>query len=424
MKYNVCFLLMLCTCSLVWGQVQSYWQVVDLRFEGIQNHKEDYLQQFLSSRLGAPFSGKEARVDAQRLKNLFSISDASYRLDTVAVNQLALVFEVKEAWTLFPLISIGGVEGNVWWEIGASEINFLGRGMNVSASYRNIDNRSNFEIFFRQPYLMGSRWGLSAGLHRYASVEPLYFDEGPVRYDYTNQSASLGISREFSVGHTLELGGVYFIESYAKNPEQELLDSPGPEQARLPKALAKLTHRFDRINYHYFYLDGILNVTLLESVYNFEYGSYFNLFINDFHYFHRIGKKGNLAFRWRTGLSTNVNSPFAPFVLDSRINIRGSGNRIDRGTASLILNFEYRYSLWESENLAIQGVLFSDIGTWRTAGGEVSDLIDATVLRQFAGPGIRIIYPKAHNAMLRLDYGFDLYQRGERGLVFGFGQYF
>jgi outer membrane protein assembly factor BamA len=396
----------------------------DIRFEGDQHHQTDYLLRFLQSEAGEPFSPVLAQADAQRLRNLFSIADARYRLDTLADRQAILVFELEEAWTLFPLLSLGGVEGNVWFEIGANEINFLGRGMNLAAAYRNIDGRNNYQLFFRQPYLFGSRWGLSGGIHRYASTEPLFFPEGGVWYDYTNLSFELGTSYEFSLGHTLELGGVYFIENYAKTPEQELADPPGPDGLRLPKVLGKALHRYDRLNYHFFYLQGLLNVTMLESVRNLDDGSWFHLFLNDLHYFHRIGKRGNLALRLRTGLSTNVIFPFAPFVLDSRINIRGAGNRIDRGTGTLVLNVEYRHTLWDSRLFALQGVVFSDAGAWRTAGGTLDDFVNPDYIRHFVGPGVRFIYKKAHNAIIRLDYGFDLYQAGERGIVLGFGQYF
>lgn len=81
---------------------------------------------------------------------------------------------------------------------------------------------------------------------------------------------------------------------------------------------------------------------------------------HDFRYYRLLGRRGNVAGRLRAGLSSNGNTPFAPFVLDSQVNIRGSGNRIDRGTAQLILNLEYRHSVWwdNGERFAVQLVAF------------------------------------------------------------------
>lgn len=416
--------LMVLWASVATGQSQQDMLVARVSIEGIQRHDSIYLQRFLLTRPGEPFSRVMAGQDAQRLRNVFSVADAGYRLDTFPGQQVAVTFWVEEAWTLFPILSINGIRNNVWYEIGASEINFLGRGMQLTAAYRNIDGRSNYQVFFRQPYAGGSSWGYLLGVHRYASTEPLYFAEGTVFYDYTNWSFDAGISYEFTPGHHLEGSGVYFVEDYQKTAEQVLDNPPGPAGLRILKGLVKLIHRYDRVNHRYFYRAGFSNTTLLETVYNSDDGSWFNLVLNDTHYFRRLGRAGNLALRLRLGLSTNVNSPFAPFVLDSRINIRGAGNRIDRGTGTLVLNLEYRHTLWEGNLLAVQGVAFSDLGAWRTAGGVFADFVNPDYIRHFVGPGMRFIYKKAHDAVFRLDYGFDLHQAGERGLVVGFGQYF
>ena len=55
---------------------------------------------------------------------------------------------------------------------------------------------------------------------------------------------------------------------------------------------------------------------------------------NDFSYFARVGERGNWANRLRLGLSSNMDTPFAPFAVDNNLNIRGVGNTIDRGTCS------------------------------------------------------------------------------------------
>ena len=128
--------------------------------------------------------------------------------------------------------------------------------------------------------------------------------------------------------------------------------------------------------------------------------------------------------RFRFGISTNTNTPFAPFVLDSQVNIRGSGNRIDRGTAAFILNLEYRQTVFDLANFAGQIVAFSDAGTWRNPGGSFKDLLDRDNFRHFVGGGVRLIYKRAFNAIFRLDYGIDLFDFQQRGFVVGLGQYF
>ncbi len=97
--------------------------------------------------------------------------------------------------------------------------------------------------------------------------------------------------------------------------------------------------------------------------------------------------KAHLAFRNRLGISSNANVFLAPFVLDSYFNIRGVGNRIDRGTASVVINLEYRQTLWENDTFGLQTVAFSDAGTWRKPGGQMADLAKSENMILFMGAG-------------------------------------
>jgi hypothetical protein len=123
-------------------------------------------------------------------------------------------------------------------------------------------------------------------------------------------------------------------------------------------------------------------------------------------------------------MATNSDSPFAPFVLDSRVNIRGVGNRVDRGTAQLVLNLEYRQTLFHNEKYAAQLVAFADSGTWRNPGGTFKDLFDENQFRQFMGAGLRWINKKIFKSVIRVDYGIDIWNINQSGVVIGLGQYF
>ena len=126
----------------------------------------------------------------------------------------------------------------------------------------------------------------------------------------------------------------------------------------------------------------------------------------------------------RIGLSSNVNSPFAPFVLDNNVNLRGVGILIDRGTGSVVWNTEYRYTLYERKWFVLQGNIFTDFGSWRKPGGTLSDFVSAANVRVFSGVGLRFINKKIFNAIFRIDYGVGLTNDPSRGIVFGIGQYF
>lgn len=413
-------------CMLpVLGKAQKALPILGADFVGLKKTKPSYLRTILDLDQDKEIQLEHIDQFIQRLNNLSNITKATYRLDSIANGQL-IIFDIEEAQTIFPIVNFGGIRGNFWYQVGFTDINWLGKGNQLSLFYQNNDRRNNYSLYYRFPYINGSRWGGSLSFLRWASTEPLYFDEGAVFYDYSNLSFSATAIYEFSLGHNLEFGGNYFIENYEKTPDQDLEDPPGPDGLRQPKLLGKVIHRINRINYDYHKQDGIYNMLILETVYNTLDQSWFFIMLNDFHHFRPLGLKGNIALRLRIGISTNDDTPFAPFVLDSNINIRGSGNRIDRGTAAFILNLEYRYDLWNkpAEDFATQVVFFSDIGTWRNPGGNFNDLFNSENFRHFIGGGFRLVYKKAFNAILRIDYGVDIYNLNQRGFVAGIGQYF
>jgi outer membrane protein assembly factor BamA len=394
-----------------------------VEFEGLDKNIESYLRRFLQVDVGHSFDPVKIKTDEQHLKNLTGIANVTYTVDTVGSN-VDVTFNVEEAYTLFPIINFGRITGNFWYKIGFTEVNWLGRGMQLSGYYQNIDKRHNGNLFFRVPNINGSRFGGSLSLTKYASIEPLYFAEGPVIYYYDNNSIALSGTYELNYGQNIEIGGAYFVEKYEKTLAQPLEAPPGPNGLSQPKFIAKFKHVLNRINYHYFYEWGFDNQANLETVYNVDDKNYFLLFLNDTRYFKRIGEKGNLALRFRVGLSTNRETPFAPFVVSSHVNIRGVGNRINRGTGSIVLNAEYRQTVFDKKYFAAQIVAFSDAGTWRKPGGTLKDFVDKDIFRHFVGGGVRLIYKKAYNAIFRLDYGVDVYDTNSHGMVLGLGQYF
>lgn len=394
-----------------------------IEFQGIKKTDASYLNRFLDSQTNTLLDSTTIQSDVQAFKNLSAISNATFRIDSTA-EQTRLVFELEEALTFFPIINFGVIRNNFWFQLGFTDVNWLGQGIQLTTFYQNNDSRHNFSLYTRIPYLKGSRWGGSFSFLKFASVEPLYFNNATVFYNYDNISTGLTGIYELSRQQFIEFGGTYFVENYKKNSRHDNETTPGPDELRQPKSLVKLLHQINKIDYHFFYLSGLYNNINAQTVYSFNDETWFHIVLSDTRYFRRVGKKGNLATRLRLGISTNNDTPFAPFVLDSHVNIRGSGNRIDRGTAVVVLNIEYRHTFFDKKQWAGQVVTFSDFGTWRSPGLGLDNLWDSGSFRHFVGGGARIIYKKAFDAILRIDYGIDVYNFQERGLVLGIGQYF
>jgi len=404
----------------VLSQIVSAQTVYQVKYEGLKRTKPTYLNQFVLTKVGTELDSIKLQKDAQMLKNLEIFSDATYRVIELSDSEVEVIYTCTELFTLLPIFNFGGIEENFWFQIGASEVNLFGRGNKVLAYYQMYD-RSSFATHFTFDRIRHSPWGINLNLIKWGTLEPLFFDEGTVTYEYDNYTIGTDVIYHFNFFDKVLIGGAYFTENYLA--ATDLVDG-APFQAQTSKLLGKVILTRWKVNSHFFYLSGFSNDLVLETVQSLDGDDPFYIGFNDLKFFKRIGERGNIAARFRVGLSSNSENPFAPFVLDSYMNIRGIGNRVDRGTGTIVLNIEHRQALIDGKWLAIQGVVFADIGSWRNPGGALQDFAQRESQVYFSGAGLRIINKKVYNAIMRVDYGFDLKSPDNNGFVIGIGQYF
>ncbi len=414
------------TCIVVFslsGQEAKTLPLSKQGYQGLVKTKASYLNNILKPRLQEAISVVDIEDGLQILKNQPSIGNATYSIDTLD-QSIHVTYHIKERTTTLPLIDLGVITDNVWFLLGFTDNNFRGVGDSFHAYYQNNQGRHSGQVYFRKPRTLNSDWGYSMLLNKWSSVEPVFFAEGTVSYFYDNNGVSASIIRNINLNNQVELGGTYFLESYEKAPDQVLDNPPGPSDFSIAKYLTKLEFKQQFVNYHLFYLKGFETYINYQNVLNIPIQTWFNSVLFQSKLFLRPQDKLNVGMRLTLGISTNEQSPFAPFVADSHVNIRGIGNRIDRGTAQAVFNLEGRYTIYHKAAWSSQVVAFADSGTWRKPGGDLRDMFDSSNFRQFVGLGFRVNYQHIFGGTLRVDYGIDLFDPEQRGFVFGLGQYF
>ena len=398
--------------------------ISEVSFVGIKKIKPIFLLRVLTAKANENLDSILIQNDIRFLKRLPAVSNASYKTVMISKSSYKVEYTIEESYTIIPLFNVYTSNNEEFaYRIGAFEYNLFGRGMAIGGFYQK-DVYDSYRISFQAPYLFSKNFGLGFSYQNFTSLEPVFFDQGTVYYKYNNLSYEFLVLYEINTKNKISTGVNIFTENYEYVPVKGDID-PSKKNLIEDKVLYKLIYQHDELKYDYQYVSGFKNIFNFQYVTSKTNVSSPNFLIgwNDFLYYKRIHGSGNFALRARFGLSTNNNSPFAPFALDNNVNIRGVGNVIDRGTGSAVLNAEYRYSIIDKTNFCIQGNAFIDSGSWRNPGGNLNDFIESENIVIFSGFGLRFIHKRIANAVFRIDYGAGITEK-RQGLVFGIGQYF
>ncbi len=407
--------------------LQSFGQdkiVLDLKIQGNKKIKTSFVKKIATVKAGSILDSVAIENDIKQLKRLPSVAHAYYQVFYSHDNSYNVFYNIEENFTIIPSANIyTSNEGEFAYRLGLYEFNLLGRNMTFGGFYQK-DIYSSYGINFRAPFLFSRQLGLAINHQDLITQEPVFFDNTTADYKYRNTSYEVLGLYQINFHNRIEAGVNYFSEKYAY--KSGATNPAVPLALNVKKLLYKFIYEYNNLDYDYQYVKGF------KSTLNFQYVTStsdehlpeFVIGWNDFIYYARIGDKGNWANRMRVGFSTNNNTPFAPFSVDNNLNIRGVGNTIDRGTGAIVLNTEYRHTLYEKGWFALQGNAFIDAGTWRNPGGDFGDFSDSQNIRVYPGVGLRFIHKQIFNATFRIDYGIGITPDATKGLVFGIGQYF
>ncbi len=397
--------------------------VADLKVQGNKKIRTGFVKKISLIKSGVELDSLIIEEDIKRLKRLPSVAHAYYQVFPSEGNSYNVFYNIEENFTIIPSANVyTSSDDEFAYRLGLYEFNLAGQGITFGGFYQK-DIYDSYGLNLRAPYLFSNKLGLAINFQDLTTEEPVFFNGTTADYKYNNKSFEVLGLYEFNFDNRIELGVNYFTEDYEYKSGATSPDVP--LDLNVKKLLYKVIYEYNDLDYFYQYVSGF------RSTFNFQYVTSRNEVLpefligwNDFSYFRRMWSKGNWATRLRLGIATNNESPFAPFSVDNNLNIRGVGNTIDRGTAAIVLNTEYRQTLYEKDWFVLQGNAFIDAGSWRNPGGDLGDFGDAQNLRVYPGFGFRFIHKRIFNAIFRIDYGHGITKDASKGLVFGIGQYF
>jgi hypothetical protein len=370
---------------------------------------------------------KQFDNDVFLLRNLnlfFEVEGSVETTDSVSYN---LTFKIREANYLYPIISISGFQDQLKLQLGANHINFLGRAQSFGVQYQFYD-RHSISIFHTAKRHSNQKTGHELAIAKYSTIEPLYFTDTTGQdtvsdFNFDNYSVSVGghywLGRYTNAG----LGAAYMYEDYLQR--DDAFDFFGTKRFNFHKHQLRAHIETNRVEHLFERQEGWKARVYSEWIktYSDDAPSFLKLQLSG-SYYQLIGDRGNLAGSVRLGTSSNAESPFAPFVLDGFLNVRGIGNRVERGTAEIVVNGEYRHSLWLHKYVTLQSAAFFDYGALREAGKSFNTFFDNENPNLFLGAGMRFNLNILYKTCIRLDYSVNPFDTSQHGFTFGFGQFF
>ncbi|MBP2831772.1 outer membrane protein assembly factor [Aquimarina sp. U1-2] len=411
--------MILAVTDLVWAQKNTITTII---VQGNKKTKTAALTKLITVKNGEILDSIKIEKDINRLKRLPAIAHAYYQTHKKD-NGYEIVYGVEENLTIIPSANVYTTNDDEFaFRLGVYEFNALGKNITVGGIYQH-DIYSSYIANIRAPFLFGKRIGFAISHSNITTLEPVFLAQGTADYKYNNTSYEVLGLYQFNLQNRIELGINYFNEDYEY--KRGVTSPQVPQNFDVNKLLYKFIYEYNNLNFDYQYVTGfrsILNTQYVISTENVLPD--FFIWWNDFLYYKRLGNKGNWASRLRVGLASNDESPFAPFAVDNNLNIRGVGNIIDRGTGVIVLNTEYRQTLYEKDWFVLQSNIFLDGGSWRNPGGDFEDFVDSQNFRIYPGAGMRFMHKKIFNAIFRIDYGYGITEDATNGFVFGIGQYF
>lgn len=401
--------------------------ISEVVIEGQKRTKASFLKRLAFVKDGSVLDSTRIASDVRRFKLLPSVASASFELEQMDSEDYKLTYTIVENFAIIPGLKVSQDNNDDFaYRLSVFDFNFLGQNQIVGGFYsKNVFDSYGF--FWEAPNLFTRKLGVGVNYQNNVLQEPIFFaDKRNVNYKYNSQAIEFRLMYEHNFNNRIELGLHIADEDY--NYLDGILPNSFPQVLGVNRTSIIAEYEYNNITVDYQYVDGFRSVftssfTLASKGDNDLLRNFF-IGRNDFEFFKRLGENGNWANRLRLGYATNSTTPFAPFALDNQLNIRGVGNTIDRGTASVVLNTEYRHTILEKGWFAMQANVFADAGTWQDPGGDFGDLVSGKSASLFSGLGVRFIHKRIFNAVFRIDYGISLGKKSNNGLVFGIGQYF
>ena len=232
--------------------------VKSVEFKGFNKTDPNFLKQYLSQDKGVRFDSILIEEDLTMLLNLDLFYGLKQSVDIVN-GEAIISYSGSEKRSVLPIINFGGIKENFWFQLGAFDGHFRGRGELFGAYYTFYD-RSSFNMFYKKPFIGESNFGFEIILQKLSTREPVQFNDREAIYDYDNYTVEVLGVHWFNLRNRFKLGVAFLDEFYKKHSEPSINDEL-PNSVNHQKWIFKSKYEWGQLNFYTNLLDGIDNHT-------------------------------------------------------------------------------------------------------------------------------------------------------------------
>ena len=384
-----------------------------LAIGGLLRTKEDTIQRLLPRPIPSQFTRAEVEEFERRIRNL-SLFDRV----TVSTHDGTMAVDVREKFTLSPVLSFtsGTSVKDLNATAGLVEYNLGGTGTQIGGQLNYSQRGPNVDVWISEHAYRPDRWAKEVK-GSYAS-NGIRFADSPAAWTRNRIGGEFELKGPFGYGSPLRYEVVAKI--YRELVQDGTGTGPRPPDGYYVGLIPEVT--WDRYHWH----------DLLPSGYRIA------LELRPGYFFGADQPRHEVRLRYLQGIPltpmtvfmvnavaeavNNSRNPNHSVLMGSIAGVRGLSDNLYRNRAQTYLNLELRHAIQVAPRWALQGVLFSDIGTFQpfTEEGNQRDWIGTVNV----GAGIRVIPTFLANTLLRVDFAQLLSPSPNSLVQMGITQYF
>lgn len=383
-----------------------------VHIEGLIHTKQETILRLLPRPLPAEFTRVEIEEFERRVRNL-SLFD---RVQVTRDGQNVTI-DAQEKVTLAPILNFtsGTSVKDLNATVGLVEYNLFGTGTQLGGQVNYSQRGPNVDLWLSQHAFESGRWA--------KEIKGSYNVNGIRFADSTSTWSRNRIGSELELKGPYKYGSPLRYEVVVKFYRELIEDEKGAQ--RLPDGyyvgvIPELT--WDKYHWHDLVPSGYR--IALELRPGFFFGANQQRHEAKLRYLQGIPLASTTVLMINS-LAESVNNSGNPnhsILIGSIAGVRGLSDNLYRNRAQAYTNLELRHAISVAPRWAVQGVLFSDFGTFQSFT-ENGNLVDwrGTVN---VGTGVRIVPTFLSNTLLRVDVA-HLFSPSSNSLIqIGITQYF